>query len=103
MRPSICERSMIAEYGMSEKFKHMTLTKRGARFLSTDSEPFLMREYAETTQTYIDEEISRIIENRYRIVREKLVGRLDLLKEIAERLLEKEVIEADEFLSMVKN
>ncbi|MDR3162153.1 MAG: ATP-dependent zinc metalloprotease FtsH, partial [Spirochaetaceae bacterium] len=66
-------RRMITDYGMSGRFKNVALTQRGANMLGIrDQEPLLHREYSESTQQYIDEEIARIVEKRYTAVKESL-------------------------------
>jgi len=92
-------RGMITEYGMSDRFKNVALTKRGAGYGAGD--PQLVREYAETTQQYIDEEIARIIDERYTIVVNRLKEKKTLLEYIAQRLLEKETIEKAEFEEII--
>ncbi|MGP1454613.1 MAG: ATP-dependent zinc metalloprotease FtsH [Treponema sp.] len=92
-------RGMITEYGMSDRFKNVALTKRGAGYGAGD--PQLVREYAETTQQYIDEEIARIIDERYTIVVNRLKEKKTLLEYIAQRLLEKETIEKTEFEEII--
>lgn len=92
-------RAMITDYGMSTRFKNVALSKRGAGYGGGD--PQLVREYAETTQQFIDEEIERIIEERYTIVVNRLKEKYDLLDYLAKRLLEKEVIEKEEFERLI--
>ena len=93
-------RKMITDYGMSDRFKNMTLGKSGKGY-GYDS-PELVREYAETTQQYIDEEIARIISERYNHVLELLGCHKDLLEYIAKRLLEIETMESKEFEEIIK-
>ncbi len=93
-------RSMIMEYGMSPKFKNVAFGKRGAGYLG-NNEPQLVREYAETTQQYIDEEIAKIIDERYEIVLNMLNSKKHLLEKIALTLLEKETIESEEFDAII--
>ncbi len=93
-------RSMITDYGMSDKFYNVALSKRGAGYLG-NQEPQLVREYAETTQQYIDEEIAKIIEERYKAVLQMLTEKKDLLEKIAQRLLDKETIESEEFEAII--
>ncbi|MDY5047476.1 MAG: ATP-dependent zinc metalloprotease FtsH [Treponema porcinum] len=93
-------RKMITDYGMSTRFKNMTLGKAGKGY-GSDS-PELVREYAETTQQYIDEEIARIINERYNHVLEMLGAHKDLLEYIAKRLLEIETMEGKEFEDIIK-
>lgn len=94
-------RKMITDYGMSTRFKNMTLGKAGKGY-GSDS-PELVREYAETTQQYIDEEIARIIDERYNHVLEMLGAHKDLLEYIAKRLLEIETMEGKEFEDIIKD
>ena len=93
-------RSLITDYGMSSKFKNVALSKRGAGYLD-DNEPRLVREYAETTQQYIDEEIAKIINTRYEGVIKMLNEKKHLLEKIATTLLEKETIENEEFDAII--
>lgn len=90
-------RSMITEYGMSDKFKNMVLTRRGSPFLGEAAQPQMAKEYSEATQQYVDEEVARILDERYVHVMELLKGKQTQLKEIAVKLLEVETLEADEF------
>lgn len=92
-------RGMITDYGMSGRFKNVALSKRGAGY--TGGDPQLVREYSETTQQYIDEEIARIIDERYKIVVGRLEEKKPLLDYIAARLLDKETIDKDEFQSII--
>ncbi|PID99905.1 MAG: hypothetical protein CSA81_14315 [Acidobacteria bacterium] len=92
-------RSLITEYGMSDKFENMVLTKRAATFLGQES-GMSAREYAETTQQYVDEEVSAIIRNRYTGVLKLLKDRRDILEKITALLLEQETISAKEFLEL---
>ncbi len=93
-------RRMITDYGMSKRFKNMTLGKSGQGYGA--GEPQLIREYSETTQQYIDEEIARIINERYDHVLSLLESHKDLLEYIAKRLLEKETMDAKEFNEILK-
>ena len=89
-------RRMITDYGMSERFRNVALSQHGAGY-GGPGDPKLVRDYAESTQQYIDEEISRIIDQRYSQVKTLLSGKRELIRYIAARLLEKEIIEHDEF------
>jgi cell division protease FtsH len=94
-------KSMITDYGMSEKFKNMTLGKSGKGY-GGPQEPELVREYSEETQKYIDDEIARIMDERYAHVLALLTQHKDLLEYIAKRLLEKETMEGKEFEDIIK-
>ncbi len=93
-------RSMITEYGMSERFRNVALSKRSAPMLG-GQEGYMQREYAESTQTYIDEEISRIVNQRYDEVKKLLEDNRELLEKVTSRLREKEVLERDEFFELI--
>lgn len=101
MRATDLIRNMITDYGMSEKFKNVALSKRGAGY-GGRSEPSLVREYSESTQQYIDEEIARLIDERYEAVKKLLRSKRDIVDYIAKRLLDKEVIEKAEFEEIIK-
>lgn len=92
-------RSLITEYGMSDKFENMVLTKRGATFLGQES-GMTSREYAETTQQYVDEEVAKIISNRYKAVVKLLKEKKETLKKITAKLLENETLSSGEFLEL---
>ncbi len=94
-------RRMITDFGMSERFRHVALTRRGGVILGP-AEPYLAREYSEETQRYVDEEIARIVAERYDFVLDKLRGQKALLNTIAEKLLEKETLDETEFASLME-
>lgn len=93
-------KSMITSYGMSDRFQNMTLGKSGQGYNS--GEPDLVREYSETTQQYIDEEIAKTLKERYEGVLELLNKHKSVLVYVANRLLEKETMEGAEFNEIVK-
>ncbi|MFI5167806.1 MAG: ATP-dependent zinc metalloprotease FtsH [Thermoanaerobaculales bacterium] len=84
-------RKMISDYGMSKKFENVVLpSQRSPMFLP--GEPVTgQREYSESTQQYIDEEITRIIKERY----DKAVKFIEEKKETVERIGE------DEFKALI--
>ena len=89
-------KSMVMKYGMSEKL--------GARtFGGQNEEVFLGRDYGHTidysqeTAALIDEEIHDIISDCYKRCESILTEKKDKLETVANLLLEKEKIEADEF------
>lgn len=92
-------KSMITDFGMSEKFPNMTLGK-GVRGYS-GGEPELIREFSEETQRYIDEEIARIVNERYENALKVLKKHKELLNVIANTLLEKETIDGKTFSELV--
>lgn len=94
-------KSMITDYGMSKRFKNVTLGKSG-RGYGGPQEPALVREFSEETQNYIDEEIASVMQERYTNVLTLLNAHRDLLEYIAKRLLEKETVDGKEFEEIIK-
>ena len=95
-------RKMITDYGMSDRFKNVALTSRGMNMTGQErQEPSFQREYAESTQQYVDEEIARIIETEFAKARKILEDRRDILDNIAAALLEKETLDEKEFKALL--
>jgi len=91
-------RKMITDYGMSERFANVALTSRGMSMTGQErQEPSFQREYAESTQQYIDEEVARIIENEYAKAKKILYEQHNVLDNVAAALLEKETLDEKEF------
>jgi cell division protease FtsH len=67
-----------------------------------NNEPLLHREYSESTQQYIDEEIARMLNDRYVQVKALLSEKRELLDKISNLLLEKESLDEGEFKSLVQ-
>jgi cell division protease FtsH len=88
---------MITDYGMSEKFSNVSLPYRKESVFLGQENYTLQREYSEKTQQYIDEETARIIAGRYERVQELLSGKEELLRAVAKRLLEVEMLDSGEF------
>ncbi len=91
---------MITDYGMSDKFKNMTLGK--GVLGNRGGEPNLVREFSEETQNFIDEEIARIMDERYNHVLDLLRSKKDLLEYISNRLIEIETMDSKEFNEIIK-
>ena len=95
-------RKMITDYGMSDRFKNVALTSRGMSMTGQErQEPSFQREYAESTQQYIDEEVARIIESEYAKAKAILEDRRGILDNVASALLEKETLDEKEFKALL--
>ncbi|MDR2746640.1 MAG: ATP-dependent zinc metalloprotease FtsH [Treponema sp.] len=95
-------RKMITDYGMSQRFRNVALTSRGTGMAGTErQEPMFQREYAESTQQYVDEEIARMVETEYAKTREILDQRRQILERVAAALLEKETLDEKEFKALI--
>ncbi len=92
-------RTMVKEYGMSDRLGLVTFDEGyGASSLTGQSGSGA---YSDTTASQIDREIRAIIDNTYVNVKRILEEHIDLLQQLAQVLLEKEVIERDEFERIV--
>ncbi len=92
---------MITEYGMSEKFRNVVLTQQRAPLLGAQAESAVIREYAESTQSYVDEEIARIVNQSYETVLATLRDNRESLEMIAKKLLEVETLDEKAFQTML--
>jgi cell division protease FtsH len=96
-------RKMITDYGMSDRFSHVALTSRGRSMTGEERyEPSFQREYAESTQQYVDEEIARIINNEYAKAQGILKENRDVLDRVSAALLEKETLDEKEFKALME-
>jgi cell division protease FtsH len=92
---------MVREWGMSERLGPMTFGKREEQiFLGRDITQ--QQDYSESTAVEIDAEVRRIIMDCYQRARALLVDNLDLLHKLAEKLLEKEVLDGSEIDTLVR-
>jgi cell division protease FtsH len=92
---------MVTEYGMSEKIGPLTLRKREEEiFLGRD---YLTKEklYSEYTAKLIDDEIKNIIETCSQNVEKLLSENIKKLDALANKLIEKEVLEGKEIDEIV--
>jgi cell division protease FtsH len=94
---------MITEYGMSEKFRNVVLSQQRAPLLGDRAEPGVVREYAESTQSYVDEEVARLIAQSYQRVLDLLKRNGGTLRAIATKLLQVETLDEKAFEAMVGN
>ncbi len=89
-------RRLVTEYGMSEKFGPIALgEKEELVFLGRDLG--MEKNYSESVAQLIDKEIKNFLLTAYNTAKKIISQRRKKLKEIAERLIEKETIERDEF------
>ncbi len=84
-------RAMVAVYGLSEKLGNITYYDSSGQNDYNFSKP-----YSEETAQLIDEEISKLIEAQYQRAQDILTKHKKELTQLAELLLEKEVIFSDD-------
>ena len=99
-RASDIARSMIKEFGMSEKLGLVTFEKE-RRPLFLDVPGTSSKEYSEETAREIDNEVKAIIDGSYDKVKSLLREHKDTLERLARRLLEKEVVDKEELREIV--
>lgn len=94
-------RKMITEWGMSDELGPITFgNKQEQVFLGRDIARD--RNYSEAVAFSIDKEVRRIMEEAYQKAEQLLKDNIDKLHLIAQTLMEKEVIEADEFADLMQ-
>ncbi len=102
MRATDIARAMIVEYGMGETLGLSTYPRqRSPVFLQSEQGFSGSKDYSDDTAAKVDAETKKILEDRSRHVADLLTSQREKLTAIAERLLEKEVIFEEEFVSMV--
>jgi cell division protease FtsH len=93
-------RSMVAEYGMSDRLGLVTYeSPRQPMFPPDGYSP--NKTYSETKATQIDEEISTVMELAHQRVRDILSGRRKVLDDLAHLLSEKEIVQGEELREML--
>jgi cell division protease FtsH len=96
-------RAMVTEFGMSEELGAVSYNgHKHSAFLDMPFGPE-RGSYAEETAVKIDTEVKRILTEAHETARRVLRERRETLDRISERLLEKEVIEADELKRLIEN
>ncbi|GCE65192.1 ATP-dependent zinc metalloprotease FtsH [cyanobiont of Ornithocercus magnificus] len=91
---------MVGTYGMSETLGPLAYDKQGGnRFLGGSSSP--RRDVSDATAQAIDREVRELVDQGHDSALAILRHNLALLETIAQRILEKEVIEGDELKEML--
>ena len=94
-------RSMVTEYGMSEKIGPVSYGRsKNGLFIGQD---MAEKVYSEKLAAEIDNEVIMIIDKAYRSVQNLLDSKKDTLEKLALLLLEKEVVEKEELQSIMEN
>jgi len=96
-------RAMVVEYGMGTTLGPLTYPRRRSPFLN-DPNAYLpdgAREYSEATAEAIDREMKQLMAERMQHVTELIRSKRTLLDRLAAIVLEREVLEADEFKRII--
>src|SRR5271165_6119454 len=94
-RVSQIARSMVCQYGMSDKLDKLAFGKQNQQmFLGRDL--FDEKNYSEETARKIDEEIHNLVHESYEKAKKLLLDHRDKMDLLARRLIEKETIDIEE-------
>ena len=94
-------RTMVCEWGMSEKLGPLTFGKKQEEiFLGREIAQH--RDYSEKTAQLIDDEVKEIVENANRRAEKVIAENLDKLHLLANALLEKEILDGNEIDAILK-
>ena len=96
-RATSLARSMVTQYGMSDKFGMVGLESVQNKYLDGRN----VRNCSETTEAAVDEEVMNIINSAYKKAKEILSSHRDDLDRIATFLLEKETITGKQFMEIL--
>ncbi|MEJ2670753.1 MAG: ATP-dependent zinc metalloprotease FtsH [Deltaproteobacteria bacterium] len=96
-------RSMIREYGMSERLGPITFEReRRPVFIETMMPPS-PKDYSEATAQDIDQEVGKLVDKAHRRAKEILEKERPVLEKAAKILLDKEVLEGEELREILNN
>jgi cell division protease FtsH len=88
-------RRMVTQWGMSERLGPIAFGERDEQvFLGRDIVQHI--EYSDRTAQLIDDEVKRIVDEAYLRAKKILEDRMDVLHRMANALLERETLDADE-------
>ncbi len=93
-------RKMVCEWGMSELGPLSFGKKEEQIFLGREIAQH--RDYSEATAVRIDEEVRKLVDNAYQRATKVIEERADVLVQIAETLLEREVLDGEEIKALIE-
>jgi cell division protease FtsH len=95
-------RQMVARFGMSDRLGPVALGRQnGGIFLGRDIASD--RDFSDETAATIDEEVRILVEQAYRRAKDVLVNNRQVLDQLAQILVEKETVDADELQEILAN
>jgi len=94
-------RKMVCEWGMSERLGPLTFGKREEQIF-LGKEIMKHKDYSEKTAEEIDEEVTRIVTERYEYAKKLLTENKPLLLKLANALLERETLDASQIDAIVE-
>ncbi|MDZ7949624.1 MULTISPECIES: ATP-dependent zinc metalloprotease FtsH3 [unclassified Nostoc] len=95
-------RQMITRFGMSDRLGPVALGRQqGNMFLGRDI--MSERDFSEETAAAIDEEVRKLVDVAYTRAKEVLVGNRHILDQLAQMLVDKETVDAEELQEILSN
>ena len=95
-------RQMITRFGMSDRLGPVALGRQnGNVFLGRDIASD--RDFSDETASAIDEEVKNLVDQAYRRAKEVLTENRPVLDKLADMLIEKETVDADELQDVLAN
>jgi cell division protease FtsH len=95
-------RQMVTRFGMSDRLGPVALGRQqGNMFLGRDI--VAERDFSEETAAAIDDEVRQLVEVAYRRTKEVLVNNRHVLEQLAQMLVEKETVDAEELQELLAN
>jgi cell division protease FtsH len=95
-------RQMVTRFGMSERLGPVALGRQnGNMFLGREIASD--RDFSDTTAATIDEEVRRLVDEAYQRAKTVLLGNKHILDKLADMLIEKETVDADELQELLAN
>ncbi|MBW4664998.1 MAG: ATP-dependent zinc metalloprotease FtsH3 [Chroococcus sp. CMT-3BRIN-NPC107] len=93
-------RQMVTRFGMSDRLGQVALGRQqGNMFLGRDI--VAERDFSEETAAAIDDEVRKLVDVAYRRAKEVLVNNRHILDTLANMLIEKETVDADELQELL--
>ncbi|MBE9163320.1 MULTISPECIES: ATP-dependent zinc metalloprotease FtsH3 [Microcoleaceae] len=95
-------RQMVTRFGMSDRLGPVALGRQqGNMFMGRDI--MAERDFSEETAATIDDEVRLLVEQAYLRAKDVLVGNRHVLNSLADMLIEKETVDADELQNLLAN
>ncbi|MGF1514224.1 MAG: ATP-dependent zinc metalloprotease FtsH3 [Elainellaceae cyanobacterium] len=93
-------RQMVMRFGMSDRLGPVALGRQqGNMFLGRDISS--ERDFSEETAATIDDEVRSLVDQAYHRAKDVLNGNINVLNELADMLIERETVDAEELQSLL--
>ncbi|WP_448599594.1 ATP-dependent zinc metalloprotease FtsH3 [Thermoleptolyngbya sp.] len=95
-------RQMVTRFGMSDRLGPVALGRsQGGMFLGRDI--MAERDFSEETAAAIDDEVRNLVDQAYRRAKSVLLENRAVLDQLAQMLIERETVDAEEFQELLAN